>query len=94
MSQVNILNFMQPSVQHTVAVSSSNAAQALTSQFISIVAIGGPVRYKFDAAATATDGFYLQEEERIDISVPEGATLNVIRATGSLATSVEVTELS
>jgi hypothetical protein len=93
MSQVNILNFMQPSVQHTVAVSASNATQALTSQFISIVALGGAVRYRFNAAATATNGFYLQEGERLDIAVPEGTTLNVIQATDSLATSVEITEL-
>lgn len=93
MSQVNILNLMQPSVQHTVAVSASNATQALTSQFISIVAVGGAVRFAFDTAATDTDGFYLQEGERLDIAVPVETTLNVIQATDSSATSVEITEL-
>lgn len=93
MSQVNILNFMSPGACHSVSVSTVVATQALTSMFISIVAIDGPIRFRVNAAPTATAGHYLQEGERIDIAVPEGSTLQVIQATGSAATSVEITEL-
>lgn len=93
MSQVNILNFMAPGASHSVSVSNIVATQALTSMFISLVAVDGPVRFRVNAAPTATVGHYIQGGERLDIAVPEGATLQVIQATGSAATAVEITEL-
>lgn len=69
------------------------------SKRVSITAVGGAIRYELKTAATLTanaaTSHYLGQDERLDLSVPAGAAkLAVIRATGSVATSVEVTELS
>jgi hypothetical protein len=66
---------------------------------VSIIAIGGAVRYEIKVGDTvnadAALSHYLADGERLDLAIPEGdAKLAVIRATSSLATAVEVTELS
>jgi hypothetical protein len=84
-----------------IAVSGSTQSISLTgeSKRVSIAAVGGAVRYELKTAVTLTadaaTSHYLGEDQRIDLAVPSGAAkLAVIRATGSAATSVEVTELS
>ena len=85
----------------SIPVSGSTQSIALDkeSKRVSIVAVGGAVRYELKTAVTlaanAAESHYLAQDERIDLAVPGGEVrLAVILATGSAATSVEVTELS
>lgn len=66
---------------------------------VSIEAVGGAIRFQLKTAValsvSAEEGHYIGEGQCKDYAVPGGEVkLAVIRATGSAATSVEVTELS
>jgi hypothetical protein len=87
-----------PRVARQLAVSGTSAHVALSSNCtrLSIMAIGGACRYTWAATiptASATTDHYIAEGERLDIAVEPGSTIAAIRATGSSATALEITEL-
>lgn len=93
----------QPSVARQLAVSGTTANQALTStcRRITIRARGCPMRYEVGVGtqtANATTSHFIDQDERLDLSVPAGAHIAAIAiptwggsttGTGSLA----ITEL-
>jgi hypothetical protein len=86
----------QPSVAREIAVGSASANTALTvsCRRISMRARGADVRYSVGSAAqTATaTGHFIGNGERLDISVPEGANIAVLRD-GAVDGVLSVTEL-
>ncbi len=101
-SLVNTLG--QPTVARQLSVSGTTANQALTStcRRITIRARGCPMRYEVGVGAqtaSATTSHFLDQDERLDLSVPAGANIAAIAippwgssttGTGSLA----ITELA
>jgi hypothetical protein len=83
--------------QRTAGATSSNTALTATCRRISILPVGGAIRYALavDAAATAsaTTSHYIKDGERLDFSVPEDANIAIIRV-GSSDVPVEITELT
>lgn len=91
----------QPTIARQLAVSSVTANQALTStcRRISIRARGCPMRYEIGVGsqtASATTSHLIEQDERLDLSVPAGANIAAIAippwgssttGTGSLAIS-------
>lgn len=93
----------RPTVSRKITVGATSASQALTAtcRRVSITAVGGAVRYAIGGAgiaATADNSggasHYIADGARLDIAVAEGTTIAAIRATGSVATSLEITELA
>ena len=94
----------QPTVARQLSVSGTTANQALTStcRRISIRARGCPMRYEVGVGAqtaSATTSHFIDQDERLDLSVPAGANIAAIAippwgssttGTGSLA----ITELA
>jgi hypothetical protein len=88
-----------PTVARQLAVSGASASVALTAacRRVSVVAVGGAMRYAVGVGATTANAgtsHYIAAGERLDLAVPEGATIAAIRATGDAAgTALEITEL-
>lgn len=91
----------RPLASTPIPVSATSQSIDISAQAkrVSIMAVGGAVRFELKTAVTvvasATTSHYLADGERLDFTRPEGgAKLAVVLASGSSATSVEVTELS
>lgn len=79
-----------------VTGASANVQLTATTTAISIEAVGGPVRFAIGligVTASATGSHYLGQGNRIDFTVPAGSYIAAIQATGSTATSLEISEL-
>jgi len=76
---------------------SSNTALTATCRRISILPVGGAIRYALavdeEATANATTSHYIKDGERLDFSVPEDTNIAIIRV-GSSNVPVEITELT
>lgn len=86
----------QPSVarQLTAASASANTALTATCRRISMRAVGADIRYSIGATsqtATATSHL-IANGERMDVSVPEGANIAVLR-NGTTNGTLELSEL-
>lgn len=88
-----------PTVARQLAVSGSSTSVALTATCtrVSVLARGGPMRYVVGVGAqtaNASTSHYIAADERLDLAVPEGATIAAIRASGDAAgVALEITEL-
>lgn len=88
-----------PGVARQLAVTSTSASVALTPTCtcISVVARGGAMRFAVGVGAqtaNASTSHYISAGERLDLAVPEGATVAAIQATGDAAgAALEITEL-
>lgn len=89
-----------PTVARQIAATSSNTSTALTTtcRRISIKARTADVRYAVGVGAqtaNATTSHYLEMGERLDIAVPAGAHIAVIRDTAATVNAVVcITELA
>jgi hypothetical protein len=83
--------------QLTAGELSSNTELTATCRRISILPVGGAIRYALavDAGAVASDttSHYIKDGERLDFSVPEDTNIAIIRV-GSSDVPVEITELT
>lgn len=88
-----------PAVARQLAVTSTSASVELTPtcRCISVVARGGAMRFAVGVGAqtaNASTSHYISAGERLDLAVPEGATVAAIRATGDTAgAALEISEL-
>lgn len=88
-----------PTVARQLTVGGSNAEVTLTPTCsrISVLAVGGAMRYVVGVGAQTADAstsHYIAAGERLDIAVPEGGTIAAIQASGDTAgTVLEITEL-
>ena len=82
--------------QLTAGATSSNTALTTTCRRISILPIGGAIRFALatgSAATASTTSHYIKDEERLDFSVSENTNIAIIRV-GSSNVPVELTELT
>jgi len=83
--------------QLTAGATSSNTELTATCRRISILPVGGAIRYALavdeGATANATTSHYIKDGERLDFSVPEDTNIAIIRV-GSSDVPVELTELT
>ena len=82
--------------QLTAGATSSNTALTTTCRRISILPIGGAIRFALStgsAATASTTSHYIKDEERLDFSVSENTNIAIIRV-GSTNVPVELTELT
>lgn len=88
-----------PTVARQLAVTATTASMDLTPacRRISIRARGADMRYVVGVGAqtaNASSSHFIAQDERLDISVPAGATIAAIRETGATANgSLAITEL-
>ena len=93
-----IIDFLgQPLVarQLSAGAISANTALSATCRRISIRATGAAMRYSIGATAQTaneTTSHFIAQEERLDLRVPLGANIAVIRA-GAVSGVLELTEL-
>lgn len=82
--------------QLTAGATSSETVLTSTCRRISIVPIGGAIRFAVEADATATassTSHYIKDGERLDFAVPAFAHIAIIRV-GSSDVQVEISELT
>jgi len=86
----------QPSVARklTAAATSANTALTATCRRISIRAVSADIRYSIGATAqtATTNSHFIASGERLDLAVPAGANIAVIRDAATSGT-LELTEL-
>ena len=86
----------QPSVARQLAAGSTSANTALTASCrrISMVATGAAVRYAIGTTSQMASGtsHLIRQDERLDIAVPAGANIGIIRAASTDAV-LEISEL-
>jgi hypothetical protein len=83
--------------QLTAGATSSNTILTTTCRRISILPIGGAIRFAVgvddETTASATTSHYIKDGERLDFSVPGNSWIAIIRV-GSSDVPVEITELT
>lgn len=95
-NQIRVELLGQPSVarQLPAGASSINTILTETCRRISMRAVGGDVRYSIGTGAQSADAtsHYIAQNERLDLRVPAGANIAIVRASGT-SCILELSEL-
>ena len=94
-AQVEILGVPSVARQLTAGSASTNTALTITTQRISMRAVGADIRFSIGAGAQTANGNtsnFIANGERLDFATPLGAQIAVIRD-GTVNGTLELTEL-